>query len=691
MDVSGDHASSSTLDAAHKAHRAGNLNEAELLYRQVLQQDRSCAEAFHSLGLVALKTKRLEEAARLMREAIELNASNPDYRANLGTILQAQGRQDEAIEQFEQALRRQPDSWQLRYNLGNALKDRGSLDAAAEHYRLVLQARPDCVEAHANLGVVLLQQRELESAIQCFQNVLRLNPDLVLVHYKLGKAYHLQEQPELAVHHYREVIRQQPTHVKAYVELSRVFTDSGQLPAAVDCLRQALRKNPNDSIVLQLLSQALRDTGNLAAAADYLRRIVQLSPRSADTHFNLGLTLEDQGKLDEANECYRQTLRLNPTFTTAVVSQAGILEKKGDLERAIELVKPHAQAKYAEIDAVVLYASLRRQLGHPTEAVDQLNDALRRNDLTNKWKMVTHTHLGQLYDRLGEYDQAFESFQRANRLKPGRFDLQQHTRMVDQIVTAFSREQLARLPRATGHSTVPTFVVGMPRSGTSLVEQILASHPQVVGAGELMDIEWMTESLPSKLGSRDPFPECINQLTQRAADDLAGQYLSRLREISSTARHVTDKLPHNYFNVGFIRLLFPTAIIVHCRRDPRDTCLSCYCANFLASQTFANDLGILGGYYNQYSRLMRHWNATLDAPMLDITYEDLVRDPEPVCRQLFAHLDLPWDPQCLRFHQSDRFVNTASYQQVRQPIYTNSVGRWKNYETFLGPLIEALQ
>ncbi|NIL97580.1 MAG: hypothetical protein GTO62_10715 [Planctomycetales bacterium] len=196
----------------------------------------------------------------------------------------------------------------------------------------------------------------------------------------------------------------------------------------------------------------------------------------------------------------------------------------------------------------------------------------------------------------------------------------------------------------------------------------------------------MTQSLPEMLSSRTPFPTCVNELTQGAVNDLAGQYLARLRECSPSAQRVTDKMPHNYWHLGFIRLLFPAAAIIHCRRDPKDTCLSCYFANFLPSQTFANDLQSLADYYLQYEKLMRHWKETLKTPMGEVWYEELVREPEAVCRKLLGYLQLEWDERCLRFHQSGRFMNTASYRQVREPIYVRSVGRWKNYQRFLGPL-----
>lgn len=691
MNDSGTNQPSTTLAAAVAAHRAGNLAQADLLYRQVLQQDPGNADVFHSLGLVTFQMNRLEGAVEWMRQAIERIPSNPDYRTNLGTVLQAQGRLDEAIEQFRAALGLDPNSWRLHYNVANALQAQGALDAAVQEYEIVLLTKPDCVEALTNLGSVLLQQSRLDAAIQCLQTASQLKPDSIIVQYNLAKALHQDGQLDAAVRNYREVIHRQPDFVDAQVQLARALADCGELDSAIQCLRQTLIRKPKNGKVLRLLSQLLRDNGEFEAAIDCIRTIISMDEQSAEAHYNLGLTLEDQGQLDEAIECYRQTLRYEPNFTQALVGEAGILEKKGDIQRAYEIVRPMAEANDADIGASVLYAKLIRQLGQPQDAIDRLQQVLRRDELSTTWRIIAHTDLGQAYNGLGQYEKAYAQYRQANELKPGRFDAQRHERMIDKIIDAFSRGTMRSLPRSSNCSKIPVFIVGMPRSGTSLVEQILASHPRIFGAGELMDMEQMTQSLPQTLGSRTSFPECIGEFTQQTADDLAGTYVARLREFSSTAARVTDKMPHNYLHVGFIRLLFPSAPIIHCRRDPRDTCLSCYFANFLASQTFANDLDALAAYFVQYEKLMRHWTKTLEVPMFEVCYEQLVREPEAICRTLVAYLELEWDERCLQFHRSKRFMNTASYRQVRQPIYTKSVGRWRHYEQFLGRLLNMLE
>ena len=300
--------------------------------------------------------------------------------------------------------------------------------------------------------------------------------------------------------------------------------------------------------------------------------------------------------------------------------------------------------------------------------------------------------LGGLHDHLGAFDAAFRCYREANALRHARFDGDAVTRLTDQRVAYFSAERLARLPRAAKRDDLPVFIVGMPRSGTSLVEQILASHPRVAGAGELRLIGAIARSLNlgTDSGAVEAAPDLAPGLDQESIDRAAASHLERLRAIGGEAARVTDKMPYNFRHLGLISLLFPDARIIHCLRDPMDTCMSCYFQGFRAGNSQTFDLGHLGAFYVQYDRLMRHWRRVLDIPVLEIRYEDHVAEPERTCREMLAFLDLEWDPRCLRFHESRRVVRTASRDQVREPIYTRSVARWRNYERHLGPLKEAL-
>jgi hypothetical protein len=294
--------------------------------------------------------------------------------------------------------------------------------------------------------------------------------------------------------------------------------------------------------------------------------------------------------------------------------------------------------------------------------------------------------LGALYHGAGEYEIAFQHYQLANQMKHSNFDPDGHSAWVDRIISIFTRELLARTGVAANCDARPIFIVGMPRSGTSLVEQILACHPSVFGAGELPDIFEMIMGFPQPGLSDEPYPECLETLSPSALDGLAERYLGRLDEIAGDALRVTDKLPDNFLFLGMINVLFPGARVVHCLRNAWDTCLSCYFQDFAGPVRYAYDLDHLGRYYRDYVRLMAHWTSVLNIPILTIRYEELINSQETLSRELVDFCGLDWHADCLRFHESDRHVQTASYDQVRQPIYRASLGKAQPYMAMLTAL-----
>jgi hypothetical protein len=311
--------------------------------------------------------------------------------------------------------------------------------------------------------------------------------------------------------------------------------------------------------------------------------------------------------------------------------------------------------------------------------------------ISRERRSAAHFSLGRLYDRAGDYNRAFVHFQAGNNLKPSDFDRGEFTRFIDDLINTFDVDFMRNAPCAHHGSRRPVFIVGMPRSGTSLVEQILASHPEVCGGGELEDIRHIAFGAGAWLGSSHTYPRVVRELAAADCDTLAAGYLKKLAVLSPQARCVTDKMPQNFLALGLIALLFPEARVIHCLRDPLDTCLSCYFHDFTGYHPYAYRLEGLGFYYRQYQRLMRHWRAVLPIPMLDVVYEDLVADPEAGIRQLLAFCELDWDERCLRFYESERIVHTSSYQQVRRPIYKSSLGRWRHYAAHLEPLRRALE
>lgn len=302
-----------------------------------------------------------------------------------------------------------------------------------------------------------------------------------------------------------------------------------------------------------------------------------------------------------------------------------------------------------------------------------------------------HFRAASLLDRAGRFDEAFQHAANAHALRNPAYDRGWIERLVRDFTGYFTSATLRRLPRATHGSQTPVFAVGMPRSGSTLAEQILASHPAVFGAGELT---WVFQLWQSAVRRRsDPWSgliQCVDRLTASDLEELAGEYLRPLGALSPESLRIIDKLPMNLLNLGLIALLFPNARVIYCRRDPLDTCLSCYLTDLKAGNQFSFDLRSSGHLYRHCAAMMSHWQAVLDLPILEVVYEQVVEDVEGQARRMLEFLDLPWDDRCLRFYENDRPVETASREQVRKPIYRDSVGRWRHYDAHLGPLRDAL-
>jgi hypothetical protein len=305
---------------------------------------------------------------------------------------------------------------------------------------------------------------------------------------------------------------------------------------------------------------------------------------------------------------------------------------------------------------------------------------------------VVYYALGTLYDAMGLFDRAFDCIRRANELSVAAFDLDAFSHFVEDSIETFSVANLPQLPHSTVTTELPIFIVGMPRSGTTLVEQIIASHPDAHGAGELSHLEGFVNTLDRAATSRGmpPYPKFLFNTQSPVLDTFASRYNDYIAALRPGAKRVTDKHPLNFRYLGFIQLLFPKARVIHCTREPLDTCLSIYFNAFSRRNAFANDLKTLGMYYREYEKLMAHWHRTLSTPLLDISYEQLVATPETVVRQIVDFAGLPWHDACMRFFENRRAVATPSYSQVRRPIYRTSVGRAQAYAPHLRPLIQAL-
>jgi tetratricopeptide (TPR) repeat protein len=684
---------SEALTIAIQHHQAGRLQAAEQLYRQILAVEPRFADAWHLLGVIAHQVGKHEIAVQYIGRAIALDGGAAPFHYNLGNSLRDQGKLDEAVASYRRALGLKPDYAEAFNNLGAILRDQGKIDEAIACYRRAVELKPDFAEAHNNLGNALKDEAQLDEALACYRRALALKPDFAEAHSNLGVIFSDQGKLDEAVACYRRALELKPDYAEAYNNLGISLKELRKLDEAVACCRRALELSPDSASACVNLGNALKDQGKLDAAVASYRRATELKPDFAEAHNNLGAALNEQGKLDEAIACYRRTLELNPDHAEAHGNLGSALEETGDLAGAEVAFRAALQR-----DRRFTYAhyKLAEILGGklPPQDLAAQRRLLEETDLADAQRLFLHFGLAQALDARGEYAEAAEHLQRANALelaqwrKRGQgYNPNEYESLVARMIAVSTPDFFQRVRGFGLESELPVFVVGLPRSGTTLVEQILASHSQVFGAGES---NLVRETMAAVGGQDAESIEGLGRVDRPTAARLAARHLESLRAWNRTALRIVDKTPDNYFFLGLLATLFPRAKLIHCRRDLRDVAVSCWMTHFKELR-WANDQQHIVSRFHEYQRMMEHWRKVLPAPLLEVDYEETVADLEGMAHKLVAWCGLSWEPACLEFHRANRPVRTASAVQVRQPVFKTSKGRWKNYQQALAPLFARLK
>jgi tetratricopeptide (TPR) repeat protein len=488
----------------------------------------------------------------------------------------------------------------------------------------------------------------------------------------------------------RRAIELAPNDAEPRLRCGQFCVAHGQIPQAIEMFRAARARKPGDYEIEAGLGQALQRWGRAGLAIRHYEVALAVRPDAVDCRCAMGVAQALIGDYESALSSLREVRRTHPEHQHALGAEADVLASLGRREEALALLEPYVSRPNVHPSLATAFARIAAEAGRVADAIALCRRVVTAAGARDSDRATVLFSLGGLYEKCGDFDAAFDAFRRGNELSGAtEFDDGIFVRYVDQMIAAFEPAKLGRYRRGSDRSELPLFIVGMPRSGTSLVEQILASHPQVFGAGELPDIGQMLLSLPAAM-REGAYPACLERAGQEVIDRFAAAHLSHLRELGGENTRVTDKMPGNFQHLGLIWLLLPGARVIHCRRDPIDTCLGCYTTMFSAAHVYARDLTHLGRFYREYERLMAFWKGALDLPILDVQYEDFVDDPEPHVRRLIEFCGLPWDDGCLRFHESKRVVRTASIDQVRKPIYKTSVNRSARYGAHLDPLRAAL-
>jgi tetratricopeptide (TPR) repeat protein len=685
---------SQALMLAEQKRRQGFLADAEDLARQAAAAEPDNAEAAHMRGLIAHQSGKLSEAIEHLQRAVAINPGVAVYHANIGEMHRLAGKLDEAIAAGNRAIALDANYAEAHSNVGVALFEQGKFEEALAQYDRSLAAQANFIQAHSNRGNALQRLKRFPEAEHAYRRAIELQPAFADAWNNLGTCLRELKRPEEAETVYRKALELNPNNPDTLDNLALAVKELDQLEEAADLMRRALAieqrsdklyvhyglilldqhkseeaaaatehalaLNPNNHDAANQMGRITFERGNPDAALGYYQRALALKPDMADAFNNIGNALKELGRLDDAQQAYLDAIRLDPTITAAYVNFADATTfTPGNAHLAI------------------------------MESLAAQSDALSKRD-----RMHLDFALGKAYADLKDFSRSFQHLIAGNATKRTTIAYDENATfdLFDRIEMTFTRALIENKSGGGDPSPVPIFVLGMPRSGTTLIEQIIASHPAVHGAGELQTLNDVALSIHGLDGALLPYPEFVPLTDAAALQRIGASYVSLLRQLAPDRDRITDKMPSNYYFAGLIHLALPNAKIIHSMRDPVDTCISCFSKLFSAEQNHTYELGEIGRYYRRYQRLMSHWRSVLPAGrILDVRYEDVVADLESQARRIIAYCDLPWDDRCLAFHKTERPIRTASATQVRRPIYKSAVGRWRVYEEHLGPLLAALR
>ena len=462
---------------------------------------------------------------------------------------------------------------------------------------------------------------------------------------------------------------------------------------AYECYKRVVDVDTDNGDAWLKFGVILYQLSHYDAAVIALERSAKLNPDCIDTYLALGKSYNKLESLDKAHQSFDKALEVDQNSLDALFQKAVLYQSCGQYDHAKELFYRILESYPDSIETYYQLVRMRYVDGNESDLIEKLQDKIEYADLEIEQKKLAHFSIANLYERSEQFDEAFEHYALGNDISDtvAYSDLEQYQKLIDDTIAGYSKETFELLKAAGNPTERPIFIVGMMRSGTTLVEQSLGQHSEIFPAGEVLKLSKTAQTLIDINSGAFHYPRDINLLSPEVIKSFGQDYLNFIDTLTPHAvRYVTDKLPFNFFHIGFIKVLFPNAKIIHCLRDPMDTCLSCYFQNFTNGPAFSRNLDTLGQFYCSYKKLMAHWDEILPEDIHNVVYEDFVQDPETQIKSILEYLNLGWDENCLNHHESKRSIKTASQWQVRQPIYQSSVKRWRKYEKHLDKLAQNL-
>ena len=645
--------------------------------------------AFEEAGRL-LQSKQYIDAEALLNATLETCPNDPNILRLLGRSLMNQERFEDAEKRFTHVVRLAPDFAQGHEDLAEALYFQGKIEAAVKSYRKALKHNPNSETATMKLGELLAIIGRGAEADKVFQHSFELNPDRKALVEAMD--LHNEDRTEEAEKIYRDVLRRDPNNVDALRLMGVLAMKKEQYNDAEALVRRAVELAPDYHIAWNNLGTSLNEQGKFNEAEEAFNQALKLGPNNVNTMCNIAGNCASDGRLQDAIEWYRKAIKVDDSHFLTLLGMGHVLKTLGHQEEAIKAYRGCARVRpnFGEVFWSLANLKTFRFEDHEIETMES---QLKSGKLDENSIIAFSFALGKSYEDRGDFERAFKNYSNGNDKKRMlmNYDPINTELLNDRIIDVFSREFFQERAGMGCSDASPILIVGLPRSGSTLIEQILASHSKIEGTAELSELPRIATATGHNRTDGIKYPETMLELKPHQYEELGQEYISETMQYRSDTPYFTDKMPNNFPVIGFLHTILPNAKVIDARRHPLDSCFGTFKQLFAKGQAFSYDLFDLAHYYSQYVRLIDHWNEVLPGKVLTVNYEDTVADLETQARKMIEHCGLEWEDQVLRYYETKRAVKTASSEQVRKPIYKGSLNFWRNYEEELEPLIESLE
>ena len=682
------------ITIAGQLYGRGRFKQAENVCRQIIKAKPQVSDAHSILGVVLSAQGDTKEGVACLKRAIKLNPKIASYRSNLGEIQRQAGNLADAIVTLQEAVEVDPKNAQAFNNLGITRFDSNNFEEAVEAYQKAIEIAPDFAEAHNNLGNALRRMGRFDDAMESYQNAMSIRERYPEAYNNMGTLLREIGKKEQAMHALRKAIQQNPAYVEAHNNLAGIYFSDNEDVEALRQLTEVLKVAPTDARALVLTARIQSRRGNFTAAEQACRLTIKEYPENAEALTVLGTVLHETDRFEEALEVLEKANELSPRnpetlnfYGVALKSVGRLDDARKQILKGVEL-NPNMFGAYANLNDLIDYSE-EKEIYDRIEAIME-----SAGEQQAPWMLPLHYAYAKALDDTGQHEKALEHYIAGGKLKRTQLNYNEEEThgFFDSIKKAFPAKIFKDRPYEGNETNRPLFIVGMPRSGSTLVEQILSSHGDVYGAGEVKYFSQALHKLRDRFPSLSRYPDMVGEMKPNQFKLVADGYEQALFKSADNAKIVTDKLLTNYFFVGLLHILFPHARFINTRRDPIDSSLSAFTKLFKDDMPHSYDMGEMGRYYRQYDAIMKYWEKVLPKGVLKVVeYEKVVENTEEEAKGIIEFLDLKWDKKVLDFHKSKRPVKTASVAQVRKPIYKTAVKRYKKYGKGLQPLIDAIE